>query len=152
MKHQMVTSVVLLLASASSTANALPKIFYPQDPQAFDATLAETGKRRMCLNFSEIDAVVPIKSNKAVFSDKDGNRYINNFISGCRGLLDPEGTLQFQVSSGKFCRNGRLFVFARAASTPSGSCAVGDFKLLIEMSAPSESLENSVPSEISSED
>lgn len=123
---------------------AMPKIFYPESPQEVEAAIGETGKRRMCMAFEDIEAVIPVKSNKAIFIGKNGDKYVNTFISGCKGLLDPEGTLQFQLTSARFCRNGRLYVFARAAAAPSGSCAVGDFKLIVEP-APTLSLPESTP-------
>ena len=141
-----------LLMFASASAYALPKIYYPQNTGGIDAALGETGKRRRCLTFSEIDAVIPLKSNKAIFVDKDGKNYVNNFISGCRFLLDPEGTLQFQLSSGNFCRNDRLYVFGRAASAPSGSCAIGDFKVLLEPMTLTAPAEVSPPDELRLED
>ena len=128
-----ITIIVLL---GSLPVGAMPRIFYPENPQEIEASLDDFGKRRMCLTFDEIDAVIPLRSNKAIFVTKGGISYLNNFISGCKHLLDPKGTLQFQLESARFCRNGRLNVFAPAASAPSGSCAVGDFRLIIEAPQP----------------
>ncbi|MDZ7627589.1 MAG: hypothetical protein U5J99_04165 [Parvularculaceae bacterium] len=132
MKSATAVLVAFFMALSSTPSSAMPRIFYPENPQEVEAAIGETGKRRMCMSFEDISAVIPVKSNMAIFVGKNGEKYVNNFISGCKGLLDPEGTLQFQLTSARFCRNDRLYVFARAAAAPSGSCAVGDFKLIVE--------------------
>lgn len=88
----------------------------------------ETGKRRMCINYSDVEMFFPLDKRHLFFETKDKTQYINRALSVCENIMLEDAIAQFLMRTGKICRNTRIDVVKETTGGRIGTCALSDFK------------------------
>lgn len=101
------------------------------------ATLAgfeRTGETDTCLPLRSIDQIKPLDDRNLLIEMRNGDFYLNEPSSRCGGARDIGTYIEYRTTLSSLCRNEIIRIVDNSTGFTVGSCGLGEFHELVEIS------------------
>ena len=98
----------------------------------------KTGEVVRCLPLRQVRDSDPIDDNAILFEVTGGRMYLNELRGKCAGLK-RNGRYSYQTTQNQICVGDIITVSNRSGTMQLGSCGLGEFEALAEISEDAES-------------